>query len=123
LPGKPSPSQEMAQRDAQRLLNLFQPARYIFWLTGLFIIGIVGSALVSSWRAGLVVASAAVVHIVLSAALDGPQERYRYTVDPLINVMVAGGIATSAAFAMAFVRSASGFRPTPTRQPDVAPTR
>ncbi len=123
LPGKPSPSQEMAQRDAQRLLNLFQPARYIFWLTGLFIIGIVGSALMSSWRAGLVVASAAVVHIVLSAALDGPQERYRYTVDPLINVMVAGGIATSAAFAMAFVRSASGIRPTPTRQPDVAPTR
>jgi 4-amino-4-deoxy-L-arabinose transferase-like glycosyltransferase len=123
LPGKPSPSQDLAQRDAQRLLNLFQPARYTFWLTTLFILGMVGSALRSSWRSGLVVASAAVAHIVLSAALDGPQERYRYTVDPLINVMAAGGIATCAAFAMALRRSVSSIRPTPTRQPDVAPTR
>jgi 4-amino-4-deoxy-L-arabinose transferase-like glycosyltransferase len=123
LPGKPSPSQDLAQRDAQRIINVYQPARYTLWLTVLFVLGIVGSALRSSWRVGLAVAAAAAAHIVLSAALDGPQERYRYTVDPLINVMAAGGIATCAVLAMAVLQSVNGIRPTPTSQPDVAPTR
>jgi 4-amino-4-deoxy-L-arabinose transferase-like glycosyltransferase len=123
LPGKPSPSQDLAQRDAQRLLNVYQPARYAPLLSVLFGIGVIGAAARREWRVGLAIAGAAAVHILLSAALDGPQERYRYTVDPLINVVVAGGVSSIAVALVILARAFIKFRPATAPQPDVAPTR
>jgi 4-amino-4-deoxy-L-arabinose transferase-like glycosyltransferase len=123
LPAKPSSSQDLAERDAQRLLNVYQPARYAPLLAILFTMGVIGAAVRPRWRIGLAVAAAAGAHILLSAALDGPQERYRYTVDPVINVVVAGGVASSIAVLITLARAAARFRPSPAPQPDVATTR
>jgi hypothetical protein len=123
LPGKPPPSQDLAERDAQRLLNVYQPARYSTLLAAMFTIGIIGAAIRRQWCVGLAVAAAALVHILLSATLDGPQERYRYTVDPLINVIVAGGVAAAVAMALAIVRVLLKLPNAPVPQPDAAPTR
>jgi 4-amino-4-deoxy-L-arabinose transferase-like glycosyltransferase len=123
LPGKPTSSQDAAQRDAQRLLNLYQPARYAAWHMMFCVIGIAAAVMRKPWRMGLAIAYAALIHIVLSAALDGPQERYRYTVDPLISVLAAGGMAACIGSVVAVVRGLTRFRPAPARQPDVAPTR
>jgi 4-amino-4-deoxy-L-arabinose transferase-like glycosyltransferase len=123
LPGKPSPSQDLAERDAQRLLNVYQPARFASLLAVLFALGVIGAAMRPKWHVGLAVAAAALAHILLSAALDGPQERYRYTVDPLINVVVAGGMASCVAALSTLARFIVRIRPSPAPRPDVATTR
>ncbi|MFN0071869.1 MAG: ArnT family glycosyltransferase [Chloroflexota bacterium] len=123
LPGKLTPAQEREQRDAQQLLNLYQPARHTTMLAVLCALATLGAMVRRSWRVALPIALAALTHILLSAALDGPQERYRYTVDPLISVLAAGGLATVGWLTLAIGRVVSRVRAHPTRQPDVAASR
>jgi hypothetical protein len=91
---RPNPSQQPGQREAQAILNVYQPSEHSTLLAVLFAAGLVGSAVRPSWRVALPVGLGAVMHILFSAAVDGPQERYRYPMDPAIAVMVGGGIAT-----------------------------
>jgi hypothetical protein len=101
LPGKPAPGQD---RDAQQILNIYQPARYSELLCIVALLGLLGGIIRGQWRHSLVITAAATLHIVFSAALDGPQERYRYTVDPLISVVIGGGAVTAAWLMTSLVR-------------------
>lgn len=91
---RPPPSQQPGQRETQAILNVYQPNQFASPLAALFILGVFGSAARSNWRVALPVGIGAVLHILVSAAVDGPQERYRYPIDPAIAVMVGGGGAT-----------------------------
>src|SRR6266540_2137302 len=93
------PQSEDDFRAASRLLNWYQPARYAPLQLVLFSVGLLAAVLVPAWRAGVLVGLAVVGLIVVSAALDGPQERYRYPADPAIGVLAAGGVVAVGTFA------------------------
>ncbi|MFN8636372.1 MAG: glycosyltransferase family 39 protein [Chloroflexota bacterium] len=82
-------------RAANNLLKLWQPALWAPLPLVLFALGIATSCL-ASWRPGLLLGATVVVLCLASAALNGPQERYRYPADPAIAVLMAGGIAALA---------------------------
>jgi 4-amino-4-deoxy-L-arabinose transferase-like glycosyltransferase len=82
-------------RFASGLLKLWQPALWAPLPLVLFALGIAAS-LMPAWRPGLLVAASVTLLIVASAALNGPQERYRYPVDPAIAVLMASGVVALA---------------------------
>src|SRR5207249_1827630 len=79
---------------ADALSSLFQPVRWKRVLLPLLALGLLGALLRPSWRPALLVAATAVAIVVASAALDGNVWRYRYPTDPLLAVLVAGGLQT-----------------------------
>lgn len=87
-----TPAQSREQGEAQQVLNVYQPAHFSGLLALMFALGTVGALLRPEWRPALVLPLAVITHIGLSAALDGPQERYRYPMDPAISVVVGGGL-------------------------------
>ena len=80
-------------RAASRLLRWYQPAQYAPLQLILFALGLVAAVAVPAWRPALLPGFAVIALIVASAALDGPQERYRYPADPAIGVLAMGGLA------------------------------
>jgi 4-amino-4-deoxy-L-arabinose transferase-like glycosyltransferase len=86
-------------RAASRLLVWYQPARFAPIPLILFVAGSVSALVARRWRPALVPAVAVLAIVLASAALDGPQERYRYPADPAISVMVAGGVVGAVALA------------------------
>jgi hypothetical protein len=81
-------------RFANGLLKLWQPALWAPLPVILFAVGIAVS-LLPGWRPGLVLGASVTLLIVASAALNGPQERYRYPVDPAIAVLVTSGVVAT----------------------------
>jgi hypothetical protein len=79
-------------RRAQPLLSLYDPARYGLLVPALFALGIAVAAVQPRRRWLLLPALAAVTIIGGSAALVGAELRYRYPEDPLIVLVVAGGV-------------------------------
>lgn len=118
-----TPEQDRTVREAQQIVNLYQPARHAELLALLCALGIAGALLRPGWRVALPIAAAALAHVVLSAALDGPQERYRYTVDPLISVSAAGGVAALAWLGGAILAALLRASPWSPRPADAAATR
>ncbi|MDP8923013.1 MAG: glycosyltransferase family 39 protein [Chloroflexota bacterium] len=80
-------------RAASQLLRWYQPAEYAPLPLVLFALGLVSAAARPAWRPALLPALAVVALILASAALNGPQERYRYPADPALTVIALGGIA------------------------------
>ena len=85
-------------RAASQLFRVWQPSLWAPLPLFLFGLGLV-MAIAPHGRAGLVLGAVVVFLIVASAALNGPQERYRYPVDPAIAVLMAGGVASLVAMA------------------------
>jgi 4-amino-4-deoxy-L-arabinose transferase-like glycosyltransferase len=78
-------------RAASRLMSFFQPARFaplglLFFLAGSLVV-----CLHAPSRPLAVPVLAVVGLVFASAALDGPQERYRYPADPAIAVVIIAG--------------------------------
>jgi hypothetical protein len=97
-------------RAASQLLRVWQPSVWAPLPLVLFGLGIV-IGLTASGRPGLLLGAIVGFLIVASAALNGPQERYRYPVDPAIAVLMAGGVASLVAMvAEQMVRSRPGTR-------------
>jgi hypothetical protein len=94
---EPGPWSEDDFRAASRQLGWYQPARFAPLPLILFAIGLVAAAALPHWRPALLPGLTAVALILASAALDGPQERYRYPADPAIQVLMAGGLVVMAA--------------------------
>jgi 4-amino-4-deoxy-L-arabinose transferase-like glycosyltransferase len=105
-------------RFANGLLKWWQPALWAPLPLLLFLLGVAVS-LLPGWRPGLLVGASVAVLIFASAALNGPQERYRYPVDPAIAALMASGVV---AVSLAAWRTAQySRRGEPTRAP-VPPT-
>jgi 4-amino-4-deoxy-L-arabinose transferase-like glycosyltransferase len=118
LVGGPT-SAELAERsNANRLANLFQPARYSTALAALFILGAALALLVPRYRVALLPSATVGVLLLAQAALDGPVERYRYPVDPLIALVAAGGLLGTLSLLLALVRARAQLSPDP-RQPAI----
>jgi 4-amino-4-deoxy-L-arabinose transferase-like glycosyltransferase len=90
-------------RFANGSLKLWQPALWAPLPLVLFALGVAVS-LLRGWRPGLLVGGAVVVLMVASAALNGPQERYRYPVDPAIAVLMASGVVAVALVVLGALR-------------------
>jgi 4-amino-4-deoxy-L-arabinose transferase-like glycosyltransferase len=100
-------------RAASQLLRIWQPSTWAPLPLILFGLGLVMS-LGAGRRAGLLVGAVVVFLIVASAALNGPQERYRYPVDPAIAVLMAGGVISLVGVLVSrsmFVRSVAASGP------------
>jgi len=82
-------------RAANTLLKLWQPALWDPLPTLLFGLGVVAS-LLRGWRPGLLLGATVAFLVFASAALNGPQERYRYPADPAIAVLMASGLVVLA---------------------------
>ena len=95
-------------RVASRLLRWYQPAEYAPLPLLLFAFGLVAAAIWPSWRPALLPTLAVVALIVASAALNGPQERYRYPGDPALSVGALGGIAGLVALVRTLASRVSG---------------
>jgi hypothetical protein len=92
----PTPAEERAFPTAEALATLYDPARppYPFVLSILFGVGAL-SGLAASRRPALLLAALVLGLVLAGAALIGIEWRYRYPLDPLINVLAAGGLAVS----------------------------
>jgi len=102
-------------RFANGSLKLWQPALWAPLPLVLFTLGIMASV-VPGWRPGLLVGACVTVLVVASTALNGPQERYRYPVDPAIAVLMTSGVV---AVSLAALRALKHERTTaPTSPPD-----
>jgi hypothetical protein len=79
---------------AEALTTLFQPDR-MRWLTVVgFAAGVIVCVVVRSRRLGLLLVLSIPPLLLANAALAGPEARFRYPVDPLIGVLVAGGLVS-----------------------------
>jgi len=81
---------------AQGLLSIYDPARYGIIVPLLFVAGLVVALLDRARRWLLLTAVVALVLIGSSAALVGPELRYRYPQDPLIALVACSAIVTAA---------------------------
>lgn len=79
-------------RAASWMLGWYQPARLAPLPLILFALGLVAALVVPKWRPALLPGLVVVALVLASAALDGPQERYRYPADPALGVVAAGGL-------------------------------
>ena len=120
LVGPASAAEEAERPTASRLAGLYQPSRIATPLLGLALLGTLGALTRREGRALLLAAGLAACLLVASAALDGPVERYRYPLDPLLAALVGAGAITlwrALARAVASLRPAA---PAPAPRP-VAP--
>jgi 4-amino-4-deoxy-L-arabinose transferase-like glycosyltransferase len=102
---RPPTDEQLSERpSANRVVNLYQPARYAPVLAGLFALGIALGLLVPRYRLALLPACAVAILLLAHAALDGPVERYRYPLDPQISVLVGGGLAGGASLLLSGLR-------------------
>jgi 4-amino-4-deoxy-L-arabinose transferase-like glycosyltransferase len=86
---------------AQALLSIYDPARFGLIVPTLFLVGLVFAAVGVAPRWLLLPGLTATVMIAASAALVGPEIRYRYPQDPLIALIAAQAIATGIGLAVA----------------------
>ena len=89
-------------RSANELLKVWQPGLWAPLPLVLFGLGVAAS-LFRGWRPGLLLGACVALLIFASAALNGPQERYRYPVDPAIAVLMASGVVALGMAALARV--------------------
>lgn len=108
-------------RRAQTLANLYQPFRYAAPSLALLAGGLAAAALVPSWRVALLPAGLALWLLLASAFLSGALPRYRYPADPLLAVVIGGGVAALALGAWRLVRTVRKSAPTSVSAP--TPTR
>ncbi|MGE3909246.1 MAG: ArnT family glycosyltransferase [Chloroflexota bacterium] len=78
-------------RFANGLLKWWQPSQWAPLPLVLFGLGVVAS-LAAGWRPGLLLGASVAFLMFASAALNGPQERYRFPADPAIAVLMASGV-------------------------------
>jgi len=105
-------------RVASGLLRWYQPAEYAPLPLMLFAVGLLAALARPAWRPALLPGFTVAALVLASAALNGPQERYRYPVDPALTVVALGGVAGLIALAGAVARRVGGRA----RMPRTAPT-
>jgi 4-amino-4-deoxy-L-arabinose transferase-like glycosyltransferase len=89
-----SPLQDTEFSNAERVTAIFDPARSWPLILGLALIGMLSTLRKGSSAAPLLLGSVVLVQLAVAAAIVGIEWRYRYPLDPLINVLVGVGVAT-----------------------------
>jgi hypothetical protein len=97
----------------ERLVTLYDPARWWPLLTALFVLGCLAASRQPAGLLALVPAAVALGLLLASALLVGIEWRYRYPLDPLINLTVAGGVVALAGLVSAARSRLGGRRLTP----------
>jgi 4-amino-4-deoxy-L-arabinose transferase-like glycosyltransferase len=105
----PTAVEERSFAAAERLATLYDPARAAPLLAVLSLIGAL-SGLTPARRPALLVGVLVGVLLLAGAALIGIEWRYRFPLDPLINVLAAGGLVTLAGLARGGWRRAARSR-------------
>jgi len=109
----PSAVEERSFGAAERLVTLYDPARLAPLVALLMLAGMLGGlarvrrgALLASFdvrgRLALLLGLLVVMLVLAGGALIGIEWRYRFPLDPLINVLMGGGVATMLALAGTF---------------------
>jgi hypothetical protein len=91
---EPTPAEDRSFPVAEVLVSLYDPARLAAPIAVLFAIGAL-AGLTPARRPALLLAVLVLGLLLAGAALIGIEWRYRYPLDPLINVLVAGGMVAS----------------------------
>ena len=87
-----SAEQERQFEIAQAMVMLYDPARWSPLVAVLFVVGCLAATRRPDFLLALLPAVAAVGLLLVSAYLVGVEWRYRYPLDPLIHVTLAGGV-------------------------------
>jgi 4-amino-4-deoxy-L-arabinose transferase-like glycosyltransferase len=88
----PTPEQDLELDFVQSLVTYYDPARWSFAIITLFVIGCLAAARQRERWTALLPAIVTLALLCASAFLVGIEWRYRYPLDPLINVMIGGGV-------------------------------
>jgi 4-amino-4-deoxy-L-arabinose transferase-like glycosyltransferase len=100
-----TPVEDRAFGAAERLVTVYDPARIAPLLAILATVGTL-AGLRGGQRFALLLGLLVLVLLLAGAALIGIEWRYRYPLDPLIDVLAAGGLVTLLALAVSGVRRA-----------------
>jgi hypothetical protein len=92
LVGPPTEFELRERGESNQIVYFYQPAHHAPLLAALFLLGTVLALLEARYRPALLASATVVLVLLSSAALNGPVERYRYPVDPLISLLAAGGL-------------------------------
>src|SRR5581483_199613 len=101
LGAPPDPAVQNEFDNATLLTTLYQPGRVRWLIVVGFFAGAILTLLGRPTRLGLLLALAIPPMLLANAALAGPEARFRYPIDPLIGVLVAGGLVGVARLLMA----------------------
>jgi hypothetical protein len=91
LGAPPDPAVQNELGNADAITGLYQPGRVRWLIVAGFVIGAILAIVGRPNRLGLLLALAVPPMLLANAALAGPEVRFRYPIDPLIGVLVAGG--------------------------------
>jgi hypothetical protein len=121
----PATAAEEAERPvASRLVGILQPARLSAPLLALALLGTLGALARQRGRPLLGAAAISTILLISSAALDGPVERYRYPVDPLIAALAgAGAVVVASGVSRLAAREWRRRAPAPAPRPLAPPPR
>jgi 4-amino-4-deoxy-L-arabinose transferase-like glycosyltransferase len=92
-----TPLQDMEFAAAERMVSIYDPARLWPIVLGLALIGVIVPLAGTPRRYGLLLALLILGQTLAAAALVGIEWRYRYPLDPLINVLIGMGVSGLAA--------------------------
>ncbi|HEX3244508.1 MAG TPA: glycosyltransferase family 39 protein, partial [Chloroflexota bacterium] len=116
----PSEVQRREQSATEALLRVFQPAQHRSLLGVLMTLGLLAPLLRTQARPAWLIPVATLALVIPAALLVGQVPRYRYPADPMLAVLVGGGVTT-----LAWLAAAGWSRFVPMRgsqAPDLTPT-
>ena len=104
----PTAVEERTFEAAERIATLYDPFRVAPLLSVLALLGAL-TGVVPGRRSALLVGLLVLMLLLAGAALIGIEWRYRFPLDPLINVLAAGGLVTLLGSAAAALRRSTGW--------------
>lgn len=104
----PTNAQEAGRPRVEALLSLYQPSRLGLALPLLALAGLIAAGRLRPWAPALVPGLLALAWVLIHVTLDGPPARYRYPVEPFVNVLALGAVWLGVGYAARWWRRATG---------------
>lgn len=103
----PTPAQEASKAEVDMLLGVYQPSRFGLALPLVALVGLVAGWRLRPLAPALVPGLLSIAWVLVHVVLDGPPARYRYPVEPLLDVLAVGAVWTGFRYAAGRWRSRS----------------
>lgn len=97
----PTRAQEANRPQTEALLGFYQPSRFGVALPLLALAGLVAAGRIGPPTPALVPGVLALLWVLIHVTLDGPPARYRYPVEPFVNVLAVGAVWMACRYAAA----------------------